>query len=217
MGSVKGKIKIMCTSVLAIGVLLSLCILSERQSLAADGKKLSSTNSGTIRLSGTVATMKMPLNPYGKGYDPRVIDSGVPIDSVIMEFTLNWTDYSIHRADNYGDIQIILPGSVFSTDPLTWRLTALNSTREGPPHLFFIENILGQSGPASGTDIPLSWEISINGGAFNPMTLLPDNTLTTTFPAGPHTFQVRITGTPQYHQADGYYRLQLTQSLVPQL
>lgn len=49
------------------------------------------------------------------------------------------------------------------------------------------------------------------------MTMQPDNSISTVFPPGAHTFQVRITGVPQNHQNDGYFRLQLEQCLVPEM
>lgn len=85
----------------------------------------------------------------------------------------------------------------------------------GLPFLYFVEDIFGR--PAQGVDVPLSWEIALDGGSFNPMTILPDNSLSVIFPPGHHTFQVRTTGVPQYHQEDGYYQLQLEQCLTPQL
>jgi hypothetical protein len=63
----------------------------------------------------------------------------------------------------------------------------------------------------------VTWEIALDGGAFQPMQIESGNIITTIFPQGAHTFQVRITGLPQYHQDDGYYHLQLTQNLMPQL
>jgi hypothetical protein len=146
-----------------------------------------------------------------------IIDSAHPYEEIRMQFSIDWTDCKIHRTDDCSPIQIILPGTVNGSVPLFWNLKASQPQTSGMPILYLIENIFGQPAQAGDTNIPLTWEISLDGGQFNPMTLMPDNTLTTTFPPGPHTFQVRITGTPQYHQADGYYRLQLTQSLVPQL
>jgi hypothetical protein len=148
--------------------------------------------------------------------DTGVIDTS-PYIEIWLENSFNWTTATIHRADNYDLFQLILPGSIASNFPNHWTLAPCSSQANFPPQLYLIEDVL-RGGVAMGTvSIPLTWEIALDGGSFNPMTLMPDNTLTTTCPPGPHTFQVRITGTPQYHQADGYYRLQLTQSLVPQL
>jgi len=135
----------------------------------------------------------------------------------LMQFTLDWTNCQMHRTDDYLPIVITLPGTINASGPLLWNLTSAQPQVNSPPILYFTEDIFGRSGLPYGMDIPLTWEISLDGGPFAPMTLLPDNTLTATFPPGPHTFQVRITGTPVYHQADGYYHLQLTQCLVPQL
>ena len=148
---------------------------------------------------------------------PRMLDAmPSPADSIWMQFFINGTNFQFHRVDNT-PLEAILSGTINGSDPLFWNLTSSQPQPGAPPILYYAENIFGNTNPALGTNIPLTWEISLDGGPFGPMTLLPDNTLTATFPPGPHTFQVRITGTPEYHQADGYYHLQLTQCLVPQL
>ena len=139
-----------------------------------------------------------------------------PYDSVWMQFSIDWTNAQFHRIDDT-PLEAILSGTINGSNTLFWNLTSSQPQVGAPPILYYAENIFGNTNPALGTNVPLTWEFSLDGGPFNPMTLLPDNTLTTTFPPGPHTFQVRITGTPVYHQADGYYHLQLTQCLVPQL
>ena len=140
-----------------------------------------------------------------------------PQDTLHMEFNLEWTNYQVHRSDDYDPIQVILSGTINSDAGNVWNLNAASHLPGQDPNLYFIEDTFGRPGPAYGSDITLNWEISIDGGAFAPMALGPNNTLTTIFPPGIHNFQVRITGIPQYHESDGYYQLQLEQTLVPQL
>lgn len=138
-------------------------------------------------------------------------------DSTFINFSLDWTQCQIHSVDVSSPLELILFGSFISNSPNIWRLAAISPQPGAPPDLYFIEDVLGRTGPAYGSDIPLTWEISLDGGPFTPMTFQPDNTLTTTFPPGAHTFQVRITGELQPYQGDGYYHLQLEQCLVPEL
>jgi len=134
-----------------------------------------------------------------------------------MQFSLDWTNYQIHRITNDSEIEIILSGNVTSSNSLFWTLTTASPQPGAPPNLFFIEQAFAGTGSADDADIPLTWEISLNGGPFSPMTIQPDNSLSVTFPSGSHSFKVRITGAPQHRQADGYYQLVLSQSLIPSL
>ena len=141
----------------------------------------------------------------------------VTVDTVWMDFSIDWTNYQIHRVNDDSPIEIILPGTIDGSNTLHWNLTSCSPVPGGMPNLYFVEDALGRTGPVYGSEIPLTWEISLDGGPFTPLTLQPDNTLTTVFPPGQHTFQVRITGLPEYHQSDGYYKLQLEQCIVPEL
>jgi hypothetical protein len=127
-----------------------------------------------------------------------------------MECVFWWeeTHVQIHRASDYSDFVIYLDGGsacnngqyIITTPP-----TALGSL----DYLPFIEDMFGRTGPSHGTDIPLTWEVSINGGAYEPMQDLAD-------PPGSKYFlvdlcdnywRVKITGDVVYHQEDGYYYL----------
>ena len=172
-----------------------------------------------------IAPLDLPLQGYTNLDQPLIpglkhciglIDTR-PYEPPLAQFSLAWTKCQVHRSGDYSPIQLTLNGTIDASSPNLWRLTAILPQPNAPLLLYFVEDIFGNTGPAYGSNIPLTWEIALDGGPFAPMTLLPDNTLTATFPPGPHTFQVRITGTPVYHQADGYYHLQLTQCLVPQL
>lgn len=138
-------------------------------------------------------------------------------DSTWFQISFDWTLCLVHRVDNTSPIEVTLSGTIVSNSVNIWNLFTVSPQPGGQPLLYFVEDVLGRTGPAFGTDIPLTWEISLDGGPFTPMTLQPNNTLTATFPPGPHAFQVRITGMLQPSQEDGYYHLQLEQCLVPEL
>lgn len=133
-----------------------------------------------------------------------------------MNFSIDWTNCQIHRV-NDSPIEIILPGTINGSNAMHWNLSTASPAPGVIPNLYFIEDVLGRTGAIYGSDVPLSWEISLDGGPFMPMTLQPDNTLTTLFPPGQHSFQVRITGALQPYQSDGYYHLQLEQCIIPEL
>ncbi len=158
----------------------------------------------------------LPSTPEVGKAPPRMFGDINPEEPPWMQFSIDWTTCQFHRVDDT-PLEAILSGTIDGSNPLFWNLSTSEPQPGAPPLLYYVENIFGNANPVLGTDIPLTWEISLDGGAFVPMTLLPDNTLTTTFPPGQHAFQVRITGTPQNYQADGYYHLQLTQCLVPEL
>lgn len=155
-----------------------------------------------------VMNILAPGSPAGLDSDPQ--------DSVWMDFSIDWTNCRIHRIDD-APIEIILSGTIDGSNGLNWNLSTAAPQSGLQPNLYFVEDVLGRTGSAYGSDIPLVWEISLDGGDFAPMTLQPDNTLTTVFPPGQHTFQVRITGELQPAQGDGYYYLQLEQCLLPEL
>ena len=175
---------------------------------------------GTINPRKSVS--KLPVfiaTPPDSGDQTPQMTGEVPPDELIwMEFVLDWTNCQIHRVINDSAIVIILSGNVSSSNSIYWNLNTISPQPGGLPVLYFVNDVLGRTGPEFGTDIPLTWEIALDGGSFNPiMTMLPDNILLVTFPPGNHTFQVRITGFPQPYQGNGYYQLQLGQSLVPEL
>jgi hypothetical protein len=133
------------------------------------------------------------------------------------KLSLGWTNCKLHRSGDYEPILITLDGSIIAESPISWQISADAQSGYNPLFLSFKQDMFGQGPSGQNTSIPLVWTISVNGSPFQPFIQLPDGRLICNFPTGQRSFQVRITGTPQYHQADGYYRLQLTQSLVPQL
>jgi hypothetical protein len=147
----------------------------------------------------------------------RAPDCPGPLPPPELEIHFDWTHCQVHRLSLYEPIVMLLNGNYHSTAPNTWKLWASAPVSGGEPILYFQQAVPGQTGPAYGVNIPLAWAISINGGPFIPFTLLPDHSLMTVLPTGLHTFQVRITATPQPHQDDGYYKLILSQTLLPQL
>ena len=141
----------------------------------------------------------------------------MPDDRIWMKFNLDWTNCQIHRVNDYAPIEIILSGNINGAIATNWNLSTAFPKSGGQADLYFMEDVLGRVGLNYGSNIPLTWEIAIDGGPFLPMTILPDNTISTIFPPGVHTFRVRITGVPHNYQNDGYYHLQLEQCLVPQM
>jgi hypothetical protein len=121
----------------------------------------------------------------------------------------------MHRVDDTSPIQVTLTGNIYSTIGNHWTLSMINPQLGGPPNLNFVEDILGRAGSTFGSDIALTWEISVDGGPYSAMTLEMDNTLSTYFTPGNHNFSLRITGMPDFDQSDGYYQLQLSQFLTP--
>lgn len=143
---------------------------------------------------------------------PGEIDAGAKI---WVRFFLDWTHCQVHRSGTYAPIEIILPGAISTIYGMVWNLSALEPQPGGSPKLYFVEDIFGMSGPAYGIDIPLVWEISVNGGPLMPITSLPDNSLTVAFPPGTHFFEVRISGDMQPFQGHGYYYLKMGQCILP--
>ena len=159
--------------------------------------------------SGFVKTM-MPDAPL-----PVITD--LPPEPISMDFHLDWTSCQIHRVNTDSAIVMILPGTITSTNAIYWNLSNTEPGGDGLADLNFTEDIFGRAGPNFGSNIPLVWEIAIDDGPMAAIPVQPDNSLLVLFPAGQHNFQVRITGLPQQHESDGYYHLQLSQSLTPQL
>ena len=133
---------------------------------------------------------------------------------VEMECTFEWaaTHVQIHRYANYDDFYVYLDGNsccdngqyIITTPP-----TAVGSL----DYLPFQQDMFGRTGPSNGTDIPLTWEYSLNGADYLPMTDLPDNPevgVTSKYflvPLSCNYWRVRISGDVIYHQGDGYYYL----------
>lgn len=140
-----------------------------------------------------------------------------PFPELEAEFFLDWTHCQIHRNGEQGVIEMRLPGTITSSAPVAWILSTSAPIPQGQAILYFVEDVLGRTGPEYGADVPLHWEISLDGGPFVPMTVLPDNSLTTTFPPGTHGFELVISGESPGPLDDGYYWLSLEQGLVPVL
>lgn len=150
--------------------------------------------------------------------DPGLLDLGAT--PVWLNFWLNWTHCQIHLSGYSEPVELILPGWINSNRPEILRLFVIDPQPGGLPKLYYINDVLGNPPPAETSlnfDIPLEWEISLDDGPFKPITLLPDNSLTTIFPPGQHDFQIRITCLIQPYQVGGYYHLQINQTMVPQL
>lgn len=127
-----------------------------------------------------------------------------------MECILTWdrTWAKIHRFSDYAPFHLYFNGTsacnngqyIITTPP-----TALGDLEWLP----FVVDMFGRTGPTYGTDIPLTWEASVDGGAYAPMLDLGDPPGSKYFlvDACDHYFTVRILVGVVYHQEDGYYYL----------
>jgi hypothetical protein len=179
-------------------------------SLISDGSSKQSYQVNSLGLVDNVISDEL--------IEPGLLDLGAT--PIWLDYWLNWTHCQIHLSGAYEPVEITLPGFINSNKPEILRLFVTDPHPGGVPNLYYIHNVSGNSPPmetSANVDIPLKWEISLDNGPFKPITLLPDNSLTTIFPPGQHNFQIKITCLLQPYQADGYYRLQLSQTLVPQL
>jgi len=157
---------------------------------------------------GTKGTIQQPP-PWGAGQ--------MGADNVITEVSFSWTQCQMRRSTlDDEQLEIYLDGAISSTKPVNWSLSSAYPERGRLPKLYFVEAASARPRPDD-ADISLQWEISLDGGPFNPMTIQADNSLSVTFPSGSHSFKVRITGAPQHQQTDGYYQLVLSQNLIPLL
>lgn len=138
-------------------------------------------------------------------------------EQVTLQFTLDWTNSKTHRVNDGQPIEIILNGTIESNSPEIWTLFPVQPKPEITPDLHCVEDFNFEPGSGTERKTPLEWTISLDKGMPEPMTILPNNSITYTFPEGRHSFQVRITGKVERDQPAGYYRLQLAQSLTPQL
>jgi len=196
------------------------CLVFAWPQQATAGQKTKGSQGVGIKAAKNISKVKHftpTSSTWGTQTPPLMEFPYKPDKPVSMEFNLSWTNYQIHRVTNDSEIEIILSGNVTSSNSLYWTLTTASPQPGAPPSLFFVEQAFAGSGSDYSADIPLTWEISLNGGPFSPMTIQPDNSLSVTFPSGSHSFKVRITGLPQRQQADGYYQLVLSQNLIPLL
>ena len=138
-------------------------------------------------------------------------------EEVTLLFTLDWTNCQIHRVSDDQPLEIVLNGTIESNSQEIWMLSPVQPKPEITPDLHYIDGVNEGVENVSERKTPLEWSISLDKGLVEPMTILPDNSLTYTFPAGQHCFQVRITGKLERDQPAGYYQLQLAQSFAPQL
>ncbi|MFZ5519087.1 MAG: hypothetical protein ACOY90_20815 [Candidatus Zhuqueibacterota bacterium] len=147
----------------------------------------------------------------------RMNDYNSTESDISLELSLDWTSCQIHRVADSSPIDIILNGTINSNCAEIWTLSAIEPIPGSLPNLYLVNDIFGDDYGNGWLNIGLQWQISIDGGPFEPMTILPDNSICYIFSPGNHIFQLSITGDVKYYQEDGYYRLQLNQSFVPQM
>jgi len=141
----------------------------------------------------------------------------IPPFGTHLEFNLDWTMFRVRHVDNSSPLEIVLKGSIFSDAAITWTLASPATRACGPAYLSLVEDIMGRNYQGESVVIPLTWEISTDGGLFTAMKIGPDYSISSVFPPGPHTFAVRIRGALHALQSDGFYRLVLCQDLTPLL
>ena len=164
---------------------------------------------------GSFKKFDVDRSPFSTGGAKPDVSDITPYEPPQMEFFLEWTNFQAHRVDPKGRLEIILNGRIQSTAPELWTLSTIHPMVGVPPNFHFIEDVEGHRG--RGHSISLMWSISLDGGDFVELTPLPDHSLCVSFPEGEHTFSLKTYGYIPYHNDDGYYRLQLAQSIVPQM
>ena len=197
-----------------IAIVLGFSIISSNANGENTPKR--TVTKGSWRNSGMTTTGNFA--PKGIIQHPGFLGPGqMRPDDAIAQVSFSWTRCEMRRsALDDEQLEIYLDGTISSTRPVHWSLSSVSPERGRLPKLYFVEAASARPRPED-ADISLEWEISLNGGPFSQMTIQPDNSLSVTFPSGSHSFKVRITGAPQHQQAEGYYQLVLSQSLIPSL
>ncbi len=146
--------------------------------------------------------------------DEQVIWPDLDIELWIeMECVFHWdaTHIQIHRAADYSNFTILLPGGSCCNNG-QYIITTPPFTQPDLDFLHFQEDMFGRTGPDYGTDIPLTWEYSLNGQPWELMGDLVDDPPGYTskyflVPLSCNNWVVRIIGDIVFHQEDGYYYL----------
>jgi hypothetical protein len=154
------------------------------------------------------------LGAGGEGFrdcvtNAAVIWPGLEIEMwVEMECLLTWnaTHVKIHRASDYDGFFLYFYGTSACNNG-QWIITTPPTAVGGLEYLPFVKDMFNRTGPAYGTDIPLTWEYNIDGGGFAPMIAGTDGNLQFEVGLCDHSFTIRIFVDQQYHQEDGYYYL----------
>ncbi len=199
---------------LCICVLLLWTVASQAQ-ISAKAPDRTTINPQNYPINLQQLAIPIPVAPDG---NPLILPGNPLLDDPSeLLIAFDWTHCQMHQVNSTPALEVFLPGNYSATNPQIWKLSTIApQSGSSPEQLHYVEGVCGQSAPPV-VNVPLTWEIAFDGGSYVPMTLQPDNSLTATFPAGAHTFQVRITGVMQSFQDDGYYRLLLSQYFTPQL
>ena len=166
------------------------------------------------KVSGNGPAASKEISDLTKDFILNFRKGPVPERMPSVSLALDWTTCQVHRVNDHSPLDITLNGNITSDIATIWTLTP---QAVGPANLNRVEDVMGRHDAAGRTTVPLTWTISLDGGAFEPMHVTPDYTVTTVFPPGMHTFKLQISGPLQPNQPNGYYRLQLAQNLMPQL
>ena len=165
------------------------------------------------RILFITAVLSWPAASYAQ---PSIVHRP-PQEGPHLTFQMDATAGQIHAFEDSSGAQLIFPGHIASDVPVIWILTPLPTRAYGPPNLSLVQDVLGHDHPTGQTVIPLTWEFALDGGSFARMTLTPENDLQVIIPPGMHVFQLRAVSPPLMWQAAGYYRIQMSMTVVPRL
>lgn len=154
------------------------------------------------------------LGAGGEGFrdcltSERVVWPGLDIEMWIeMECLLTWdaTHVQIHRASDYEDFYLYFNGTSACNNG-QWIITTPPTAVGSLNNLPFEKDMFDRTGPTYGTDIPLTWEYSLDGAGYLPMVDGTDGAKQFEVGLCDHFFTIRILVDVAYHQEDGYYYL----------
>ncbi|MCK4546882.1 MAG: hypothetical protein KAW17_05485 [Candidatus Eisenbacteria sp.] len=125
-----------------------------------------------------------------------------------MECTLWWDEsfVDIHRYADYSDVVLYFHGGSCCNNG-QWIITTPPTALGNLDFLPFQEDMFGRTDPAYGTDIPLTWDVNINGTGYVPMVNGSGGAKQFEVPLSCQYYVIRVIGDIAFHQEDGYYYL----------
>ncbi len=163
------------------------------------------------------------------GWNPTTYITYAPITLELwiemnMVLTYQYTSYQWHRLGNAAETIIFtIDGTMQSNDNQVVIMAPASGWNLS--YLLFQENIFGGSSTTR-TQIPLAWETRWGEGMtigenvidpWHPAMLQCGIIILGTIPACDHWFQFRGTFSLNYHEADGYYKLELAGCPYPEI
>ena len=153
---------------------------------------------------------------YAGGDGWMVCSTGLPVAWpaldiemwIEMECTLWWdeTHVQIHRYADYSDIVLYFHGGSCCNNG-QWIITTPPTALGSLDFLPFDQDMFGRTGAAYGTDIPLTWEVNINGAGYVAMVDGTAGAKQFEVPLSCQDYVIRVIGDIAFHQEDGYYDL----------